>query len=252
MDEIQAKRADKIAKLLAKAEGTTNDNEAEAFFAQAAALQSKWAIDDAMIAHARGQRIDDKVHEFRLEHSGVYSEALQMLATEIGHAAGFRILVSRGAKTVRFTYWVGFSRDTSDLEMLYTSLMIQQARATSRYMKMWRANNPGHKNFERFRAQRSFMKGFAVGAADALRKAKAEAVHEAAEEHGTGVGLVLASKKDQVDRWYEDQYAGRTRKARGSSSTDDWGAVGAGHAEGGRADLGQRAGVQGGGTRELG
>jgi hypothetical protein len=230
--------AEKILKLLAKAESTTAE-EAEALLEKAAALQAKYSIDQAMLRMA-GKTGGVGVIEKVLTVKGGYAYALQQLALRIG----------RG--NYKVVYWIGHADDVADAEVLYTSLLIQQERAAREAMKSFKEDPWSNVKVgsQRYQFKRSFMVGFADGVGEILVRAKKEATKQAEEQHGSdSVALVLVDRKDEIDHFYQDKYAGRVKSHR------DRNRVGHGYS-GGReaglnADVGGRAAVGGGAKGQL-
>jgi hypothetical protein len=241
--------AEKILKLLAKAESTTAE-EAEALLEKAAALQAKYSIDQAMLRMA-GKTGGVGVIEKVLTVKGGYAYALQQLALRIGGGKGFKCLIG-GRGNYKVVYWIGHADDVADAEVLYTSLLIQQERAAREAMKSFKEDPWSNVTVgsQRYQFKRSFMVGFADGVGEILVRAKKEATKQAEEQHGSdSVALVLVDRKDEIDHFYQDKYAGRVKSHR------DRNRVGHGYS-GGReaglnADVGGRAAVGGGAKGQL-
>ena len=242
--------AQRIVKLLAKAEGASTPEEAETFFDAAARLQAKHAIDEMMLAKARGQADPDKLgtKDFVLE--GIYAKAHRMTIHYLAKAMGMESIELSGylgpkKKLVRVH---GFDSDLTQFEILYTSLLIQETRA----LRAWIDDQdvyPFMTAAEKFQARKSFIIGFGEGASKQVREARQAAVADKEKESGEpGVGLVLADRKTQVSREFDNTY-GRTTKGRGTKINGS--AHGSGRAAGSRADVGSRK-VGGGSRRELG
>lgn len=103
MAEVE-KTIDKVLKLLAKAESTT-EAEAEALTAKAAELMMREAIDEAMLAKAQGKTLDEIItRKFTFERS--YALPMQQLAFAIGRGHGFKLLQGGYGGTKTAT-WVG-------------------------------------------------------------------------------------------------------------------------------------------------
>lgn len=233
---------ERIQKLLTKAERTDNPAEAEAFFAKAAALQSKHAIDEIMLNAAAGKKRDDIITK-EFPFTGGYARANIMMLDALGKVLNCRVIIVTNwssnkskAETGRVH---GFRSDIERLEILFSSLMIQ----ATRQLKPWaKEHTYSHQTAaQKYQARKSFLIGFGLGAAQKLKEAMTEVV-----DSTPGSGLVLVDRKDQVDRHVDDSYG----KLGTTSTKRDYAAEGHGRRAGRNADLGQR-GV-GGTQRGLG
>lgn len=238
------KTVDKVLKLLAKAE-TTTPEEAEALVAKATELMVRAEIDEAMLAQAQGRQVDEII-EKSIIFKGTYADAQRDLFFAIGNATGFKQMQTNYGSSQRRGAWVGFKSDLEQAEVLLTSLLIQQTRAATSYFK---ANpHPAWSTaFDKFVAKRSHMMGFASGVQSLMQERRRETVKRVEQEHAaacpeptgesSSVALVLRSKQEQVNDWYDTRYghlkAGRSRRLAGSGD-----ARSAGHQAGKRADLG--------------
>jgi hypothetical protein len=251
----QGNYAEKVAKLIAKAEGTDNQHEAEAFFAKAQELMTEWAITDAMVDAARGVSRDE-IGQHTFVHGGVYSPEKGGLAWVVIRANGCKGVYwrsqGRSDRNVEiagkvFSDWykleaTGFKSDLDRAAMLESSLQLQMAKAMN---AAWRAEERSHmRQVENRRWHKSFMEGFASGVAKKLREATAAgraAAEKAAKMRGDGtsVELVVRSRQEQVDEWYAQCYGDSLRTVNSGSRKYDSGAYGAGNVAGSRADVGQ-------------
>jgi hypothetical protein len=239
----QTKTIDKVLKLLAKAESTT-EAEAEALVAKAHHLMVQAEIDEAMLAAARGDRTDDEIIEKSIMFKGSYAEAQRQLFFAIGDASGFKNIQFNQSAVRRRGTWIGFRSDLERTEVLLTSLLIQQQRAATTYAK---DNVPDYATGrEKFLAKRSHMIGFARGVKERMRKERQAATKAAAAARpeaptvgteSSSVELVLLSKRQRVDGWYDEKY-GHLKSARATSMVGSWSAGDAGHAAGKNADVG--------------
>jgi hypothetical protein len=126
----------------------------------------------------------------------------------------------------------GFQSDIERTDVLYTSLLLQmhsglkQAEVPdwSRSPRAWR---------------RSWLLGFISAVVGRIRTAEASAVSasQGSAPAGTGTDLVLADRRQVITRNIQQAYP-VTRKTRMTYSGSGYGA---GHAEGQKADIGQRA-----------
>jgi hypothetical protein len=255
------KYAERIAKLLAKAESTTPE-EAELLVAKAQELMTTYAISQAMI-DAKGGVERDEIVEVKIRFEGTYRLAQFDIARTLAVANNCRVLQSTGGggggrrsyyryqtphKTI---YVIGFKSDVDRVELLNASLQIQCARAlgtwwkndVDEYNKSWWTSH--QKSIER----REFIFGFSNGlanklfhaneaarAADAAERAAAENITET--EASDSVALVLRSREDRVSDWMDETY-GKLGKGRGGAySSGSHSSRSAGNAAGRSASTG--------------
>lgn len=257
--DLQAKYADKIAKLLAKAESTTPE-EAEILTAKAQELMAKYAIDEALLAAARGFRSEtDKVVKEEFVVIGIYRFPLAELATSVLYFCDCKVVV-RGGKNPReidgkmyretIVYWgVGFKSDIDRARLLFTSLMLQAIRAENAW---WKENRHLHEHKTRkgHYERRQFLFSFANAAFAKMMEAKRAAQAEAAKEHKMttdSVALAIRDKNQLVAEAYNDMFP---YLKKGRSSNFQGGGLdshAAGQAAGQRADIG---GTKLGGSRK--
>jgi len=240
--------ADKIAKLLAKAEdaGVTPE-EAEVFFSKAQELMTKWSIDEAMIRAAGRGEDPSKVIELKIHYSTQWAGPLSELCAYIAQRGACKpLFMKAGNRTTVFI--VGLEEDVRRVEQLNSSLQIQALAALTR----WWAEHQDEYQFEskgrQWRARREFLHGFGSGVNRKLGEAveAAEAAARAEEtETGPSVALVLRDKGEQIDSFIAAQY-GRLRSGRSSSREGNREANSAGHAAGRQANTSTSRGVGGG------
>lgn len=237
IDEMKAK----IAKLLAKAEGTTNEAERDAFAAKAETLMLKLGIARAELESV-GQAAPERVVEVRREWKGNYSMVWVPVTHRIALSLGHITVLQRNVSAVlRYTYLIGHESDVQRLEQLLDSVFIQATAALHRWQRGHREERRWQTDMEKFVGNRSFLEGF--GQAVSYRLSRERAVEE--EQATQGAELVLANKQSRVDSWVAQQYP-KLGKARGGFSTD-WRATAAGSAAGENADLGH---TRTGGSKE--
>jgi hypothetical protein len=256
-EDLQTKYADKIAKLLAKAQDkAASPNEQDAFLAKAQELMTRYAIDEAMVQAAMGEEREEIVKE-EITYKGVYAMELMGIGATIAKAQGARIYYSRGAKSTVHLHMVGFKKDLDRARMLDASVQIQ---ATAQQMKWARdPENPGIKSWmspmDKFKARRQFLIGYNAGLSSVLyearKAAEAAAKREAAEsivgndatreqdqkDASESVALVIRNRKQQVNDYFDETYGRGLRKVSRRYSSGGYDANNAGAAAGRRADL---------------
>lgn len=139
----QEKYAEKIAKLLAKAESSTFEAERDAFIAAAQNLMTRYAISEAMIDSARGIERDEIEQEtFKL--TGVFRESVGELLWAIASSNNCRAVLMPDMRirdedgktklTLQYTL-TGFRSDLDRVKLLFSSLQIQAASAQAAWAK---------------------------------------------------------------------------------------------------------------------
>lgn len=250
------KFADKIAKLLRKAESTTPE-EAELLIAKAQELMVTYAIDEEMLARVTGDLRKERDHivEETIEYTGLFREALRDVGSAIAGANDVRTLISswpryEGRKRVKVArlHIVGFSEDVRRVHMLNASLQIQAAAAQ---LQWWsEKDRSGYSRQEAWQSRRTFLFGFAQGVREKLFAARKRGEEQAqmnvaARDPNAGadsVALMLRDKRSQVKDWIDQKYG---QSLRGVSRNYKHGSgYGDGVNAGRRADTGDRVGGQ--------
>ena len=249
------RRLDTIRALLAKAEATEFPDEAEAFFAKASELISRWAIDEAMLwagADASGREQPDELQLV------VHTPYLPQKAVLIGAVAqanscrAVRLVGGAGARSEIISI-VGFPTDLRWVETLVTSLLVQLTSA------MLAKCPTGTSSSATASWRRSFIIGYAeevgtrlemdraTAAARTQRPADTPAGAAATASDAPAVALVLASRSADVD----DDFRRRHPHVRSSWASSGRSSAGrqAGRAAGREASL-TRHGLRG--RRSLG
>jgi hypothetical protein len=263
--DLQKKYADKIAKLLAKAESTTPE-EAELLTSKAQELMSKWAIDEAMVEAARGfdQERNAIVHE-EFVIVGIFRFPQAELLSYVLHANDLmyvllqdntpREIDGKLFKETRIRRATGFKSDMDRARFMFTSLQLQAMTAKDAW---WRENKEWaqHERKGGHYEQRQFLFSFAEAAGYRLYMAKLKAQQETEKDLGQDIGaesssvaIALRDKNALVDKAYHDRYphlkTSRAREFAGGSGA----AASAGYAAGQKADLGQGGSIKGTGKR---
>jgi hypothetical protein len=229
---VQTDLLDRVRKLLAKAEdeGCT-PAEAEALTAKAAELMARYGIDRALLGalHPETDSVGDRVFDLDNPWAAVKAHLLAGLAGALRCQC---ILLNRRQPGSR-VHVFGFLSDLERADILFTSLLVQMARALAAQpvpayggaAKAWR---------------RSWMLGFASAVVARVRAAEEAAVASASADDGAAANgrpsaeLVLADRALTVRRQAEQAYP-RTRRTRvtysGSGYAD-------GYREGQKADIG--------------
>jgi Protein of unknown function (DUF2786) len=263
---------ERIAKLIALAEAASTVEEAEAAFAKAQAIASKYAID---LEVARQQaapkaRQTPVTRTVRIGEKGKRSNApLILLFTTIGSANDVHCLIAHNSTFVEAS---GFPSDLDNVEAIWSSLAVVMTRFADAHVKdknaAWRSETDYDWHTGECKpvtgqgARRSFNEGFTWRIGDRLRDARKESIQEADTAHAddlaldggsenlpVSMALVLKDKSAEVEahQWaeYERKYGKRRAGSwRGgqSSGTRSSSSNSAGAAAADRASLqGRRA-----------
>lgn len=179
----------KVRALLAKAESTTFDEEAEALTAKAQELMARHAIDQAML-----QRADPSAMPTgsRVAIDDPYAGAKANLLSVVAGANRCRTVWfdSYGFCTI-----FGFPIDVEIVDVLYTSLLVQATRAMTAAGSV--RSSDGRSRTRSFR--QSFLVAFANRIGERLRDATDSAATQAHEVHGGHLLPVLAGRRAAVD-----------------------------------------------------
>lgn len=183
----------RVRALLAKAESTPFDEEAEALTAKAQELITRHALDDALL-HADDEVGDPSVR--RIPVDPPYVSAKAVLLTEVGDANRCRVVHSPSCGWVTV---IGYDADLDAVELLSASLLAQATAAMSRQGP--RRDAAGRSRTRSFR--RSFLLGFACRIGERLRETS-EA--EVAATDADRLLPVLAARDDRVDAAVEEAF----------------------------------------------
>lgn len=205
------RRLSTIRALLAKAEATEYPDEAEAFFAKASELISRWAIDEAMLWAGANKDGREQPDELQLLLHAPYLPQKAVLVGAVASAHGCRAvrIVSPPGVGTEIMSVVGFPSELRWVDTLVTSLLVQLTSA------MLARCPRGVSASASASWRRSFIVGFAEEVGRRLEADRAAAAAErdtAAEQHPPGgsaggpngsqapsAALVLASRADEVD-----------------------------------------------------
>ena len=230
----------KVRALLAKAESTSFEAEAEALTAKAQELMSRHSIDDLLARESTAGRRDRPAAR-RIPVDDPYADAKSTLLSTIAMANGVRCVWHPDLALMTV---VGFDADLDGIDALFTSLLVQ---ATRRML----AEHPepdrwGRSQTRSFR--QSFILSFSARIGERLSEA-AESTRQAAEEE-LSVSLLpaLARRQDEVDEAVSDMFP-RLKRHRSRSATNRQGwaagrqAADTARLDGGRAPLGRASGA---------
>ncbi|MFF4126297.1 DUF2786 domain-containing protein [Microbispora rosea] len=211
----------RVRALLAKAESTEFEAEAETFTAAAQALMARHSIDAALLAsRASGPGGAGRPEGRRLGVDAPYEGPKAMLLDVIASANHCRSVWSRhfGFATV-----LGFPADLAAVEVLFTSLLVQAT--TAMRLAGSRRDGLGRSRTRSFR--QSFLAAYAQRIGERLREATGEAVREAMREAAADAGRdllpVLAAREQAVEARVEELFPTLTLVGAGAvSNRDGW------------------------------
>ncbi|MFT4126280.1 MAG: DUF2786 domain-containing protein [Gordonia sp. (in: high G+C Gram-positive bacteria)] len=184
----------KVRGLLAKAESTTFEEEAEALTAKAQELMTAYSIERA-VAEADQPAIPRPATR-RVWIDAPYVDGKSLLIQQVAAANGCRGVFAKHLGVVTL---VGFAADLAFVELLSTSLLLQSSRA------MRLAGSHIVNGTSRTRSFRqSFLVAYAARIGERLRASAGATQSVATESHGAAVLPVLAARDDAVaDRFAE-------------------------------------------------
>jgi len=179
----------RVRALLAQAESTNFEAEAETFTAKAQELMTRHAIDVAMVAAGTTQ--SDHPAAIRILIDAPYVRAKWTLLNEVAENSRCSAVFM---KHLEIATVVGFEADLQATETLFTSLLVQAqvALRTAAAAPSGRA--------ERTRTFRSsFLVGYAYRVGERLAEINARVAAAAVEETGRDIFPVLAHRSAQVE-----------------------------------------------------
>ena len=240
------RRLSTIRGLLAKAEATDFPDEAEAFFAKASELISRWAIDEAVLWASSDSSRRESPDELQLVVHAPYLAQKAVLVSTVAAAHDCRAvrLVGGSGGSTEVISVVGFPSELRWVETLATSLLVQLTSAML-------ASSPSTRSASATASwRRSFIAGFADEVGRRLQRDREQAQRDQERrshgdrsgvdlrDGGRSVSLVLADRRTEVD----GEFRRRHPYVRSS-----WASSGSSHA--GR-DAGRRAGRDAALTRD--
>jgi len=215
VNEPPASVLEKVRALLAKAESTEFEAEAEALTAKAQELMARHRIEQAMLdSDGRGPRSRPTMVEITIEDP--YADVKSLLLSSVAGANGCSTVWSRWLRTASV---FGFADDLAAVDALFTSLLVQSAVALRRAGP--KRDEFGRSRTARFR--RSFLIAFAARIGERLREAVDTTVEEMAESTGTALVPILERRFAEVKAAANDAFPdARPRRRTLASDGEGW------------------------------
>ena len=206
---------DKIGKLLAQAEGTDNEHEADAFVTRAQELATAYAVDlelaRARQAARRLKQADDAFEQRRLvigEKGKRGNRQLVVLYLVVAQANDVMVNVATDST---FVLGFGYPADLDVVEQLWASLATQMASSAARRLRAGEHRDAG---IAAVSWRLSFYEGWMHAVQTRLEEARQRALRNAVSTSGevpVSGALVLREKAERVRAFHD-----RSSEARGS------------------------------------
>jgi hypothetical protein len=227
--EVDGKALKVIRALLAKAEASTFEAEAEAFTSKAQELMTRHSIDAAVLASAvAGERVGSGVRSRRVHIDNPYGDEKATFLAAIASVNGVRSIWQPHAG---FCTMMGFPVDLQLTDLLFTSLLVQATRASA-------AATTADRRLSTPSFRRAFLIAFADRVAERLEAAHDHVAAAAQQEYGASLSVVLAGREAQVEAAYAEAFPNATAMRSRSLNAHGWHA---GRAAADRADIGTGA-----------
>lgn len=200
----------KISGLIAKAEGTDNENEAAAFFDKAQELMLRYAIDEQRVREAmgNGHKVEECVREefmFATHDAHAKGKVRLLYAVAKSQHVMFLVFDNRPYSNVyregnegKYSQWgvlLGYKADIERVKFLYASLLIQWARFVRQDVQT---------QFVAKRQEYGFRTGHLVGFAARLRQRFLDLEARVLDE--TNGSALMVNKDAEVDDFYRKVY----------------------------------------------
>lgn len=240
--------AERIVKLLCKAESTDSAPEAEALTAKAQELMTHYGISDVLLAQAEGRQIQETVIEDSIVYSGTLHTARFDIGKAVARAQNCRVLITKMPKSNTKMHIIGFASDVRNAKLFDASVQLQASVAMRQWYDAQRTD--GLSKMDKFKMRRQFLMSFAQGLSAKLEVAKRAGVDGAVTDEAARAGvseatartsteLVLRTRTEQVNDWVDKTYGSTLRSVRRSYQHGGYGAADAGYNAGKNANVGQ-------------
>ncbi|MEU8363196.1 DUF2786 domain-containing protein [Nonomuraea sp. NPDC048882] len=234
---VSEKTLTRVRGLLAKAESTPYEAEAQTFTSAAQSLMAKYSIDAAMLDAAALEALGARQgggaapEGVRVGVDAPYEQPKAVLLNLVAEANRCRVIWSR---ELGFATVLGFPADLSWVEMLFTSLLVQAQ--TTLENSGTKKHGSGRSRNKAFR--QSFLSAFASRIGERLAEATAAAVAQESAGRGTDLEPVLAAREQEVEQAVERMFPNLvSHRTRTSWDREGWAA---GRTAADQASLGTR------------
>lgn len=211
--QLDAKVLARVRALLAKAESTTFDEEADALTSKAQELMARHAIDLAMLDASTPNHGAPTARRIHLDDP--YVDAKSTLLSVVALENRCRSVFTPG---FGFSTVFGFDADIDIVELLFTSLLTQATSSMVAADKQ--VDRHGRSRTRSFR--QSFLVAFAYRIGERLREANEVAAQQAAEDLGDAFLPVLATRAVQVETLVAETFPKTRSKRSAISNADGW------------------------------
>lgn len=248
---------EKVALLIAQAEGTDNQAEAEAFAQKAQSLATAYQIDvaEARARTAKKAQVEQpEQRTVRLGERG--TKGLKYFVDLYSTIAHSNDVTCNIASNSTYIIPFGFPSDIDLVTMLYTALVSQMVDSANKYLatgeykneKVYSWQTGTHRSMDARVARASFYEGFIPAIGTRLREARREAVAATVVEQGateSSGALVLRNKELEVRDFYTKSSTARGMYRPSSSKGYSGSAHMAGKSSGNSARMGSQAAIGG-------
>lgn len=218
----------KIQAMLAKAESTTHEAEAETFNAKAQELMLRHAIAEADLRDAgQAKKGEIKPEPFVYSGSDANLPGKRRLLTVACKMAGVKCVFYTGSRHKQTAVLIGYQADREYAAMIYASLTLQ---VTSLGRLAYNRDQPPF-------GLKRYMTGFMVGFGDRVAERAEQMTATVNEDTGGSLLPVLASKEQEVDQAFQQHFPNTKKLARNRVDAQ---AYGSGTRAGANADIGGR------------
>lgn len=224
--EVDAKALKLIRALLAKAEATTFQAEAEAFTAKAQEMMTRHSIDAAVLASAAAGGGRTRGIESRRVHiDSPYADEKADFLAVIADVNGARSVWS---PQVAISTIMGFPIDLQLTDLLFTSLLVQATHASAEETSVDRGlRTPSFR--------RAFLIAFADRVGERLEQTRQRSSAAATEQYGSSLLPILADRTAAVSETFAEAFPNLTKGKSRRLNAQGWHA---GRAAADRAHIG--------------
>ncbi|HXY91138.1 MAG TPA: DUF2786 domain-containing protein [Acidimicrobiia bacterium] len=202
-----------VRALLAKAESTTFEAEAEAFTAKAQELMTRHRIDRALVDATSERRTEPRARSIVI--ADPYAAAKASL---LAHVAGANGCTSVWSSAIGVSTVFGYTDELDAVEELYTSLLVQAVQAIRRAGP--KVDAYGRSRTKRFR--RAFLLAFACRIGQRLRDTVRDTVEHATMQAGVALVPLLAARAARSAAAAEAAFPHTRRVAPVASDGEGW------------------------------